>query len=104
MRLRRDGSLGSLFIDRKAVIPIGEWLAAKCIPTDGFAVREGWHCCFDTKSAPHLKEKLASGEQRVWVECEVKDYTTYDRPESQGGCWILANKMKIIKILKEGDI
>jgi len=100
MRLRKDGSLGSLFIDRKAVIPIGEWLEAECIPTKGFAVREGWHCCFDTKSAPHLKEKLASGEQRVWVECEVKDYEIYDRPASQGSRWLLCKWMKIIRIIQ----
>lgn len=103
MRLRRDGTLGSLFIDRKAVVPIGEWLQAECIPTPNFAIRKGYHCTFEM-NAPHLKMKLANGEQRVWVECLVEDYETYDRPESQGGCWILANKMKIIKILKEGDI
>jgi hypothetical protein len=33
------------------------------------------------------------------VEIEVEDYTTYDRPESQGGAWILDNKMKAIRII-----
>ena len=51
-------------------------------------------------NAPHLKENLANGEQRVWVCVDVEDYGTYDRPESQGGCWILANRMKVVKIIK----
>lgn len=99
MRLKKDGSLGSLFINRKATIPIGEWLEAECIPTNGFAIRKGFHCCFEM-NAPHLKENLANGEQRVWVCVDVEDYETYDRPESQGGCWILANRMKVVKIIK----
>jgi hypothetical protein len=37
-----------------------------------------------------------------WVEVEVEDYETYERSEYYGGNWILANKMKILKILKEG--
>ena len=98
MRLRKDGTLGSLFINRKVVIPIGEWLEAEDHPTNGFAHRFGWHCTFEMK-APHLKEQLSNGERRVWVECEVEDYRTYDRPESQGGQWILADKMKVIKII-----
>lgn len=92
MRLRKNGTLGSLFINCKKVYPIGEWMDAECIPTRGFAVREGWHCTFE-KNAPHL-----STRNRVWVEVEVDDFTTYERPESQGGAWILAQKMKIIRI------
>ena len=100
MRLRNDGTLGSLFINRKSIIPIGEWLNAEFYPTKGFAERFGWHCTF-TRNAPHLKENLSNGEKRVWVECEVEDFHTYDRPESQGGAWILANKMKVNKICNE---
>jgi hypothetical protein len=99
MRLRKDGTLGSLFINRKTVIPIGVWLDAEFYPTKGFAERLGWHCTF-TMNAPHLKHELSNGEVRVWVEVEIEDYHTYDRPESQGGKWILANKMKVIKIIK----
>jgi hypothetical protein len=53
---------------------------------------------------PHLSIRLANGEQRVWVECEVEDWTSYNRPESQGGSWILAQKMKIIKELTEMEV
>ena len=54
--------------------------------------------------APHLSIKLANGEQRVWVECEVEDYATYNRPESQGGTWILAQKMKVVKELSMNEV
>jgi len=92
MRLRKNGTLGSLFINRKEVYPLGQWLYAQELPTKGFAIRRGWHCTFE-KNAPHLSMK-----GRVWVEVEVDDFTTYNRPESQGGTWILAQRMKIIKI------
>lgn len=78
-------------------------MQAKCYPTKGFAVRCGWHCCFQPL-APPLSMVLANGERRVWVECEVEDWTSYDRPESQGGSWILAQRMKIIRELTESEI
>lgn len=98
MRLRKDNTLGSLFINRKAVIPVGEWLEAECLPTNGFQVRKGFHCTF-SPYAPHLKEKLSNGEVRVWVQVDVEDYEVYQRSEYQGGQWILANRMKVIKII-----
>lgn len=98
LRIKKDGRLYPLFIDKTTATPIGEWLVAECHPTKGFAIRQGWHCCFKP-IAPHLKKELANGEKRVWVECEVEDYTTYDRPESQGGAWVLAQKMKITKVI-----
>ena len=48
-------------------------------------------------NAPHLKMRLSNGEQRVWVKVEVEDWGTYNRPESQGGTWILAQRMKVIE-------
>lgn len=99
MRLRKDGTLGSLFIDRKSIIPIGVWLEAECTPTKGFAVRKGFHCCYEM-NAPHLKKTLSSGEVRVWAKCEVEDCTEFNRPESQGGKWILANRMRVLDIVE----
>ena len=78
-------------------------MQAECYPTKGFAIRKGWHCCF-VPLAPHLSIKLANGEQRVWVECEVEDYATYNRPESQGGTWILAQKMKVVRELTMEEV
>ena len=96
LRKLKDGNLYPLFIHKTYSTPIGEWMQAECFPTKGFAVRKGWHCCFKPL-APHLSIQLANGEQRVWVECEVEDIETYDRPKSQGGAWILAQRMKILR-------
>jgi hypothetical protein len=98
LRVKKDGNLYPLFINKTRPTPIGEWMEAECHPTKGFAVRQGWHCCLQPV-APHLKTQLANGEQRVWVEVEIQDYEYYDRPESQGGTWVLAQNMKIIRRL-----
>ena len=95
VRKLKDGKLYPLFINKKEPFIFNKWLKAECYPTKGFAVRKGFHCCFQPL-APHLKEHLSNGEQRVWIECEVKDWESYDRPESQGGAWILAQKMKVL--------
>ena len=92
VRLRKDGSLAPLFINRTDTFPIGVWMQAENHPTKGFASRTGFHCTF-TKHAPHL-----GTVGRVWVRVEVLDWRTYDRPESQGGKWILANWMKILEV------
>ena len=94
----KDGSLSPLFINKKSRTPMGVWLEAEYHPTNGFAGRKGWHCTLEP-NAPHLSETLKSGQERVWVEVEVKDVEYYDRPESQGGIWILAQHMKIIREL-----
>lgn len=103
VRKKKDGKLYPLFINKTVSTPIGEWLDAECHPTNGFAIRKGWHCCF-RPFAPHLKETLSNGEQRVWVEVEVEDWISYKRPEKQGGSWILAQRMKIIKELSSEEV
>lgn len=99
----KDDKLYPLFINKKTETKMGVWIEAECFPTNGFAVRKGWHCCF-FPTAPHLKEKLKSGSKRVWVECEIEEYATYNRPESQGGTWLLANRLKVNKILSSDDV
>lgn len=94
MKLRKNGTLGPLFINARQIVPIGSWLPAEEHPTKGFAYRPGWHCCFKPV-APHLSEK-----GRVWVKVEVEEYRTYNRPESQGGSWVLADRMKVIGLLE----
>ncbi len=100
--LKKDGLLHPLFINKENPTPLGVWMRAECFPTKGFAVRKGFHCCF-TPLAPHLKMKLSNGEQRVWVECDVEDWETYDRPESQGGAWILAQRMRLVRVISEEE-
>lgn len=92
-RMRRDGSLGPLFINRKLRVPVGEWLEAEDHPTNGYAHRPGWHACLEPV-APHLRQ----GGDRVWCLVELSDCKLYDRPESQGGTWVLAKWLKVVKV------
>lgn len=103
MRQLKDGTVHPLFINKKEPTRFGVVLPAECYPTKGFAVRQGWHCCF-TPYAPHLKQNLSNGEHRVWVEVKVRDYDTYDRPESQGGAWILAQEMIAERIIPDDEV
>ena len=88
-RKLKDGSISSLFINKKKRLPIGTWMTAEAHPTKGFAVRPGWHCTHDPY-APHLSEK-----GRIWLEVEIDDYEEVVRPASQGGIWYLAKRIKI---------
>lgn len=92
-RLRKDGTLGSLFINRSAIIPLGHWLPAEDHQTKGYAHRPGWHVMFN-KEAPHLTKK-----GRIWARVAVTDYETIIRPDSQGGKWMLAQKMIVLETL-----
>ena len=103
LRIKKDGKLYPLFINKTVETPIGKWMQAEFHPTSGFQPRCGWHCCFQPL-APHLKLELSNGEQRVWVECEVEDWESYDRPISQGGAWVLAQRMKIIRTLTLNEV
>lgn len=91
---RKDGTLGPLFINRKQRIQLDQWYNAEVHLTKGYAFRPGWHCC-STPNAPHLSKK-----DRVWCKVAIMKYTEHQRPESQGGLWYTAMKMKVIEILK----
>jgi hypothetical protein len=95
IRKLKDGSLSPLFINKKSRIPIGIWLEAESHPTKGFSIRKGWHCTL-LPIAPHLSIK-----NRVWIEVEIEDTELYNRPVSQGGTWVLAQKMKVIRVLND---
>ena len=90
-RIRKDGTLGSLFIDKQKVRPLGVWMEAEEHLTKGFSFRPGWHCLL-SKEAPHLSKK-----GRIWALVEVEDYQEFERPLSQGGKWLLCKRMKICK-------
>jgi hypothetical protein len=89
-RVRRDGSLGSLFINRTARIAIKETLQADSYITPGYAFRPGWHCC-QFPNAPHLTMK-----GRQWWAVDIADFDTMERPAAQGGRWYLAQKMRVL--------
>ena len=93
VRIRRDGTLGPLFIDRSRIIPTGQWLVAEPVPTKGFAFRPGWHAC-SKKSAPHLSKK-----GRVWCKVSLIGTTEHHRPKAQGGLWYTAQIMRVDKVL-----
>ncbi len=90
LHIRKDGTLGSLFINRAAVIPVGVWLDAADHPTKGYAHRPGWHC-MGSRFAPHLSEK-----GRIWLDVEIEEYVTHHVPQSQGSIWYLAQRMKVL--------
>jgi hypothetical protein len=92
-KLRKDGSISSLFINNKVIIPLNKWIKARNYPTKGFAVRPGWHTMKET-NAPHLSKK-----NRIWAEVEIKDYKNEIRPASQGGQWYLSKWIKVKKLL-----
>lgn len=90
LRVRKDGTLGPLFINARQRIPVGQWLTAEAHRTKGFAYRPGWHCTLKPE-APHL-----STRGRAWFAVLVEDCQTYARPQAQGGQWVLANRMKVL--------
>jgi hypothetical protein len=94
LRLRRDGSLGPLFINKRQIVPLNEWLPAESHPTKGYALRPGWHVA-PAPYAPHLSER-----GRVWAKVEVEDFDELPRPASQGGVWLIAQRMRVIEVLQ----
>lgn len=128
-----DGNLYALFIDKKAAMPIGEWLKAGNFPTKGFAARPGYHIGEGIPSAVWLmsydgtyKSQRSKYWKRVWAEVEYiadVDYTSVveklpkkcfvDKLPKNGyykfretGCnrvWIIADQMKITRIISEAE-
>lgn len=43
------------------------------------------------------KVKHLSEKGRAWYEVEIEDYYRFDRPKNQGGYWLIAKRMKVIK-------
>ena len=90
-RIRKDGSLGSLFINRKQVIPPNTTLTAEAHRTKGYAYRPGWHVTAKPV-APHLSKK-----GRAWYKVRALKCTALKRPESQGGLWYTAERIKVLE-------
>ncbi len=90
LKKRKDGTLGPLFINCTQRLSVGQWIDAEDHPTKGYARRPGWHCVA-SKNAPHL-----SMDGRVWCIVNIEDFEMFNRPHSQGGRWLIAQKMKIL--------
>jgi len=95
-RVRKDGTIGPLFINRKQRVEMNVWLDAEDHPTKGFAHRPGWHLT-ERPHAPHLK----MSDDRVWYMVEVEGERRITRPKSQGGEWILADRIKVLHPVEE---
>lgn len=90
LRVRKDGTLGSLFMDARARLPIGVWLTAENHQKKGYELRPGWHC-MPVPNAPHLTMK-----GRAWFPVEIEDYQLHIKPKSQGGRWYVAQQLRIL--------
>jgi hypothetical protein len=102
-KIRSNGTIGPLFINARQVIELGEWLPAEDHPTNGFAHRPGWHATL-LPVAPHLSERPASGPERAWFEVEIGKHRRFNRPQSQGGTWVLAENMRVVRRLTDTDL
>ena len=89
-RVRKDGTLGPLFIDRTLVYKDNVWMKARAVPTKGFAFRPGFHATH-APDAPHLKT-----EGREWRKVLLCEAVPHLRPASQGGLWYTAQHMKVL--------
>ena len=76
---------------------MGKWVKAEDHPTKGFAHRPGWHCTAEP-NAPHIN---TDKEGRTWFEVEIDDFVEFERPTTQGGVWLLANRMKVLKEVRD---
>jgi len=128
-----EGNLYALFIDKKAVMPMGKWLKAQVRPTKGFSQRPGFHIGEGIPSAPWLmsadgtyKSQRSKYWKRIWAEVEyVAEHDYTDRVASLphkcfqvetphngfykfretgvNRIWIIADKMKINHVLTEEE-
>lgn len=130
--MRDDERLFPLFIGKTKETPINEWVPAEIIPTRLFATRPGWHLNSELPSAVHLmsadgtyKSQRGKRFRRVWCEVEYVadvDYTDvvqnlpkkcftdrlpdngfYNFRESGNRLWVIADRIKIIRILEENE-
>lgn len=91
LRVRKNGTISPLFINKKQLLPIGKWLKAEAHKTPGYAFRPGWHAV-SKPLAPHLSKK-----DRAWYKVILRGVEKYKRPKNQGESWLIARWMKIEK-------
>jgi hypothetical protein len=96
-RVRKDGSIGSLFINAQQRYELNRWMIALPFRRSGFRFRPGWHA-LEKPKAPHLSLK-----GRQWFLVELKDFNSEVRPESQGGKWYLSKYLRIVRPLTKAE-
>ena len=130
---REDGKLFPLFIGKTTETPINKWVFAEIVDHHpGFAHRPGWHLGARIPSAPWLMSmngtytsQRGKKFKRVWCEVEYVadvDYTEtvqtlpkkcftdrlptngfYNFKESGDRLWVIADRIRITKILSEAE-
>ena len=131
--MRDDGKLFPLFIGKKKETPMNEWVPAEIVMEHrGFSHRPGWHIGATMPSAPWLlsadgtyKSQRGKRFKRVWCEVEYVtdvDYTDiveelpkkcftdrlpdggfYKFRESGNRLWIIADRIKVTRIIDEEE-
>ena len=131
--MREDGKLFPLFIGKTKETPMNEWVYAEIIDYHpSFSHRPGWHLGAAIPSAPWLmgadgtyKSQRGKRFKRVWCEVEYAtdvDYTDvvaklpkrcftdrlpnggfYNFRESGDRLWVIADRIKINRILSEKE-
>lgn len=131
--MRDDGRLFPLFIGKNDETIMNEWVMAEIVNHHpGFAHRPGWHIGTGVPSAPWLmsadgtyKSQRGKRFRRVWCEVEYVadvDYTPvveelpkkcfidrlpdggfYNFRESGNRIWIIADRIKVTRILSEEE-
>lgn len=131
--MRDDGKLFPLFIGKTQETKMNKWVPAEIVMEHkGFAHRPGWHLGATMPSAPWLmgidgtyKSQRGKRFKRVWCEVEYAtdiDYTDiveqlpkkcftdrlpdngfYKFRESGNRLWIIADRIKITRIISEEE-
>ena len=131
--MREDGKLFPLFIGKNTETPMNEWVSAEIIEYHPkFSHRPGWHIGSQLPSAPWLmsangtyKSQRGKRFRRVWCKVEYVadiDYTEmvqslpkkyftdrlpdngfYNFRESGDRLWVIADRIRVIKILEENE-
>lgn len=131
--MRDDGKLFPLFIGKNEETIMNEWVMAEIVEHHpGFAHRPGWHLGVMMPSAPWLmgaegtyKSQRGKRFRRVWCEVEYVtdvDYTPiveqlpkkcftdrlpdggfYNFKESGNRLWVIADRIKVTKIISEAE-
>ena len=130
---REDGKLFPLFIGKTKETPMHKWVMAEIVMEHkGFAHRPGWHIGSQLPSAPWLmgadgtyRSQRGKRFKRVWCEVEyvadvnyteevkrlpkkcfidkLPDNGYYEFKESGDRLWIIADRIKITKIISENE-
>ena len=131
--MRDDQKLFPLFINKKEETPMNEWVMAEIVDYHpSFAHRPGWHIGATMPSAPWLmsangtyKSQRGKRFKRVWCEVEYVadiDYTEevlklpkkcftdrlpdggfYNFRESGNRLWIIADRIRVTRVLGEEE-